>query len=94
MRNPIFSLSAALALSLLTAGLARAQGMPGATVGLPMGSPDPFGLSTVNRPAGTAEPFADPSMDRGERRIVRQPQRRLKGHRHATPKRRVPTARR
>lgn len=87
MHDRISPLAVALALSLLSAGFAQAQGMPGATVGLPMGSPDPFGLSTANRPAATGEPFAEPGMDRPERRAVRHP-RRFKAHRHAAPKRR------
>ncbi|KAB7787472.1 hypothetical protein [Methylorubrum populi] len=107
MHNPLFhrpvlAASAALALTLLPARLAQAQGMPGATVGLPMGSPDPFGLSTVNRPSGTAEPFAgsgvepgiEPGMDPAERRVDPRPHRRLKSQRPAAPKRRAPVARR
>lgn len=99
MHNPLFhrpvlAASAALALTLLPARLAQAQGMPGATVGLPLGSPDPFGLSTVNRPAGTAEPFAEPGMDPAERRVDPRPQRRLKSQRPVAPKRRTPVARR
>lgn len=95
LRRPILAASAALALVLLPAGLAQAQGMPGATVGLPMGSPDTFGLSTVNRPSGyDAQPFAEPGMDPAERRLAPRPQRRLKSHRNAVPKRRGPVARR
>ena len=98
MHNPLFhrpvlAASAALALTLLPARLAQAQGMPGATVGLPMGSPDPFGLSTVNRPSG-AEPLAEPGMDPAERRVDPRPHRRLKSQRPAAPKRRAPVARR
>ncbi|MFJ7439847.1 hypothetical protein ACIQW5_19510 [Methylorubrum thiocyanatum] len=103
MHNPLFhrpvlAASAALALTLLPARLAQAQGMPGATVGLPMGSPDPFGLSTVNRPSGTAEPFAgpgvEPGIDPAERRLDPRPHRRLKSQRSTAPKRRAPLARR
>ncbi|CAO4186478.1 hypothetical protein [Methylorubrum extorquens] len=95
LRHAILAASAALALTLLPASLAQAQGMPGATVGLPMGSPDPFGLSTVNRPSGYfAEPYAEPGMDPAERRIHPRPQRRLKSHRNSAPKRRAPMARR
>lgn len=95
--RPILAASAALALTLLPARLAGAQGMPGATVGLPMGSPDPFGLSTVNRPSGAeplAEPLAEPGMNPAERRLDPRPHRRLKIQRSAGPKRRAPVARR
>ncbi|AMB43720.1 MULTISPECIES: hypothetical protein [Methylobacteriaceae] len=95
LRNAILAASAALALTLPPASLAQAQGMPGATVGLPMGSPDTFGLSTVNRPSGySAEPSAEPGMEPAERRIRQRPQRQLKSHRHSQPKRRAPMARR
>ncbi|MCP1551342.1 MULTISPECIES: hypothetical protein [Methylorubrum] len=95
LRHAILAASAALALTLLPASLAQAQGMPGATVGLPMGSPDTFGLSTVNRPSGyDAEPSAEPGMDRPERRIRPRPHRQLKSHRNAAPKQRAPLARR
>lgn len=95
LRHSILAASAALALTLLPASLAQAQSMPGATVGLPMGSPDPFGLSTVNRPSGyDAEPYAEPGMGPPERRIRQRPQRQLKSHRNSTPKRRAPMARR
>lgn len=95
LRHSILAASAALALTLLPAGLAQAQGMPGSTVGLPMGSPDPFGLSTVNRPSGySAEPYAEPGMEPAERRIRQRPHRQLKSHRNSAPKRRAPMARR
>jgi hypothetical protein len=95
LRHSILAASATLALTLLPASLAQAQGMPGATVGLPMGSPDPFGLSTVNRPSGySAEPYAEPGMDPVERRIRPRPQRRVKSHRNSAPKRWAPVARR
>ena len=99
MREPLLGLSATLMLSLLAAGQVRAQGMPGATVGLPLGSPDPFGLSTVNRPADaeaarSAAPSAERGVDSAGRRAVRPPLRRLKGQRDAAPKQRTPAARR
>ena len=93
LRHAILAASVTLALTLLPENLAQAQGMPGATVGLPMGSPDPFGLSTVNRPSGySPEPYAEPGMDPAERRIRPRPQRRLKSHRNPAPKRRAPMA--
>lgn len=102
MRVPLLLGLVALAM-LPAADPARGQGMPGATVGLPMGSPDPFGHSTVNRPSryGTeplAEPSPEPSPERrmapGQRRLAPGTHRRLESYRKAGPKRRAPVARR
>ncbi|MRI57653.1 hypothetical protein D8770_27655 [Methylobacterium sp. DB1607] len=101
MRSPILLL-ALLALAGLPAHPATAQGFPGATVGIPLGRPDPFGAMT-GRPAepmnrSTSEPLAGRSADhdavRPDRRL-RSPSRRHldRGHR-AEPKRRPPLARR
>ena len=94
MRAPLLLGLAVMALVLPAAGPAGAFG-PGDTVGLPMGSPDTFGLSTVNRPAGVdAEPLVDRNVAPAQRRLAPRSQRRLKGQRHSAPKRHVPTARR
>lgn len=94
MRPPLLLGLAALALMLPAAGPARAFG-PGDTVGLPMGSPDTFGLSTVNRPAGVdAEPLVDRTIAPAQSRLSPRSQRRLKGQRHSIPRRHAPTARR
>ncbi|MFF8802810.1 MULTISPECIES: hypothetical protein [unclassified Methylobacterium] len=92
MHVPLLLGLAAMALMLPGAGPARAFG-PGDTVGLPMGSPDTFGLSTVNRPAD-AEPLAGRNVEPAQRRLAPRSQRRLKGQRHSAPKRHAPTARR
>ena len=94
MHAPLLLGLAAMALVLPAAGPARAFG-PGDTVGLPMGSPDTFGLSTMNRPAGAdAEPLAGRNVEPAQRRLAPRSQRRLKGQRHSAPKRQAPTARR
>ncbi|CAO4164470.1 hypothetical protein [Methylorubrum aminovorans] len=94
MRHPIL-LVAFLALPAVPA---LAQGFPGATVGIPLGKPDPFGTATRPPAQPMAEPFADPSADRGvaqrDRRLRSQPRRLLKGDHRAEPKRRPPLARR
>ncbi len=80
-------------LALPLAAGAQAQGMPGATVGLPLGSPNPFGTMT-NRQAAP-EPAAEPERVRPDGRIGARSSRRLHhGHRHAGPRQRAPTARR
>lgn len=60
-----------LILTALTLALsaAAAQAMPGATVGIPLGAPDPFG--TMRREA--APPVAEAGPDETVRHIERRP---------------------
>ncbi len=92
MRRPILLLT----LLALPVSPALAQGFPGATVGIPLGKPDPFGSMT--RPpaepmAETSAPSAEREAARPDRRLHSQARRPLKGHRRAEPKRRPPLAR-
>ena len=94
MRRPILLLT----LLALPVPPALAQGFPGATVGIPLGKPDPFGRMTRPPAEPMAEPSADPAAGREaawpDRRLHSQARRPLKGHRQAEPKRRPPLARR
>ncbi|MBB2963858.1 hypothetical protein [Methylobacterium sp. R2-1] len=94
MRRPILL----LALLAVPVSPVLAQGFPGATVGIPLGKPDPFG-AMARRPAESmADPFAEPSTGgeatRPERRLRSPSRGHLKGHDRAAPKRRPPLARR
>lgn len=94
MRRPIL----VLALLVLPVFPTLAQGFPGATVGIPLGKPDPFGAMTGRPAEPMAAPSADPSAEREairpDRRLRSPSRRHLKSHHRAGPKRRPPLARR
>lgn len=89
MRKPILVIPAALMLC-LSFGAAGAQGFPGATVGIPLGSPDAFGSMTRQRAEPPAEPAIRPDAARPDRRAGPRSRRHALDHRRAAPKRPVP----
>lgn len=91
MRKPILVISAALALC-LSFDAARSQGFPGATVGIPLGSPDAFGSMTRQQVEPPAEPSVRPEAARPDRRAGPRSRRHAQDHRRAAPKRPVPRA--